>query len=652
VLELWLFAAAASCSSADPHAPDALHAQPGTEPRARPAAASSASSDAGAAPAHAADPARAANTAPPTGGNPHAPGADPDDAGAASAANTPISREPAAHWTEYGFDERNTQANPNETILSSSSVPRLKEHWRLHMPDGASSTPAVRDGNAYFGGWDGRVYAVDAESGEIRWQRRVTEAQVNSTPLVTNDRVYVTAGASLVALSRADGATLYEVVLDTHQAAMLWSSPKLVDGMLIVGVASFENGITLTPTFTGSVVALEAESGNEIWRVPTTGMSSFGRCTGGPGVAVWSSAAIDEELGLAYIGTGQGYDQPVGNCADSLLAIEYRRGQVSERVRWVAQYSQGDVFGLVNLFTGPDADVGAAPNLFEVGGRKLVGAGDKGGSYRAFDRQTGELVWRTNFEMGLFVGFGGVVTTAALEGDTIYVASNHIQTNKFLAGGEPDPTDVSYVHALDTATGHERWRVELPAPIAGTFAIANGVLYHPLVDHRLYARDLTSGAELWSAQLQNAPGSGPSVVDGRVFISAGMSMSATSPTANGGFVACYTLDSVPVQQREAPPDVLEPMTNAQCLMAMSAKQTSAACSACLCACDATAAGHCGQCATIASCTVKNCGSSADKAARHDCMALFCNAKLLPSFVFDRANDLAPCMTKCAATCGY
>jgi hypothetical protein len=124
------------------------------------------------------------------------------------------------------------------------------------------------------------------------------------------------------------------------------------------------------------------------------------------------------------------------------------------------------------------------------------------------------------------------------------------------------------------------------------------------------------------------------------------------PAETGGDVACFTLDANAPQLREAPTDVLEPLSKDQCRDATKAAAASDACSDCLCACDATAAGHCGQCTSLASCTVLFCGLANSVAERRDCMALFCNAKLLPSFVFDRAVDLAPCMTECALTCGY
>jgi polyvinyl alcohol dehydrogenase (cytochrome) len=581
------------------------------------------------------------------------PGAKPqdDDSDAGSEPTTPPEGEPApkGQWITYGFDARNTQVNPNERVLGRDNVAKLKEQWRLHVLDGASSTPAVVDGIAYFGGWNGHVYAVDAISGEIRWEHRITEQQVNATPLVTSDRVYVSAGGGLVALARDDGHTIYEVALDAHPAAMVWSSPKLVDDMLIIGVASFENGITFQPTFTGSIVALEAANGEEIWRVKTTGeRGKFGPCYGGPGASVWSSAAIDESLGLIFIGTGQGFNTPASTCSDSLMALDYARGFSGDRIRWFVQYTKDDIFGAINIF-GPDADIGAAPNLFEIAGRAVVGAGDKGGSYRTFDRRTGDLIWRTNLEIGPFPSFGGVTTTAAVYGDTIYVASNHLETGAFISSDDDDPADFSYLYALEAATGRERWKIKLPAPMAGTFAIANGVLYHPTVNRTLFARDLTNGAELWSTKLLNDPGSGPSIVDGRVYMSAGMALT-TLPTAPGGFVSCFGLDDTKLIEREAPKDVVEPLDEPACKEALKDDPRSAECKDCMCACQPTAAGHCSSCSTLDECVRTYCSLAQAGDAMQRCLEQSCNAKLLPSFVFEREVELAPCVLECTRQC--
>lgn len=559
--------------------------------------------------------------------------------------------ESAASWSVYGFDDQNTQRNPLENTLSVETVAGLTERWRLHMVDGATSTPAIADGIAYFGGWSGNVFAVDAVSGDVHWQRRVTESQVNDTPLVVGDRLYTAAGPSLLALSRADGSIIFETLLDTHPTAMVWASPKLVDGMILIGVGSFENGVSITPTFTGSLVAVDADSGSEIWRVRTSGDPGYGPCMGGPGASIWSSVAIDEDLELAFVGTGQAYNEPVSTCSDSLLAVDYRReAPPDNRIRWKVQYTEGDIFGLVNLGTGPDSDIGASPNLFEVNGRALVGAGDKGGSYRAFDRATGEPVWQTKLELGPVPQFGGVTVTAAVEGETIYVASNHLETGSFVGtAGDHDPNDFSVLYALDTGTGQPRWSVKLPAPMAGSFAIANGVLYHPVVNRKFFARDLKTGAELWSTTLGNDPGSGVSVVDGRVYVSAGMALTGL-PTENGGFVYSFGLEQGPVAIREARVDTLEPFTESQCQAKLDSAEVSETCSSCLCDCDPTAAGHCGSCSTLADCTALFCAFSAPGDETRSCLADYCNAKLLPSYVFDRAVDAAPCLSQCALAC--
>ena len=87
-------------------------------------------------------------------------------------------------------------------------------------------------------------------------------------------------------------------------------------------------------------------------------------------------------------GTGNNYSEPTGPLADSILAIDYKTGELA----WSRQFTAPDVFSAGNP-TGKDADVGASPNLWSSNGRALVGAGDKAGVYHALDRDTGQLVW-------------------------------------------------------------------------------------------------------------------------------------------------------------------------------------------------------------------------------------------------------------------
>lgn len=49
--------------------------------------------------------------------------------------------------------------------------------------------PAVVDGVVYVGDLDGHLHALDAQTGEHRWKYKTSNA-VHSTPVVTDDTIY------------------------------------------------------------------------------------------------------------------------------------------------------------------------------------------------------------------------------------------------------------------------------------------------------------------------------------------------------------------------------------------------------------------------------------------------------------------------------
>jgi polyvinyl alcohol dehydrogenase (cytochrome) len=277
-----------------------------------------------------------------------------------------------------------------------------------------------------------------------------------------------------------------------------------------------------SPPFQGSVAGLDTATGAVRWRTPV--------CTG---VSVWSSAAVDQQSGLAYIGTGQSYTAPAGPMSDSLVALDYRTG----RIAWSQQYTAGDVFSGDAPY-GKDADLSAAPNLFTVGGRRLVGCGDKGGSYRVFDARTGEQVWADQLVVG--TQLGGIEETTAYADGVIYAVANTEETTTSRADARPTKADLIAVNAAD---GTVRYRVALPAGGFGGVAIANGVLYYTTWDGILRAHDVRSGVPLFTRYIgdPDAPGvvekgaaGGPAVANGYVYVGYGWTWGAI---AGGGIRA-------------------------------------------------------------------------------------------------------------------
>lgn len=553
-------------------------------------------------------------------------------------------------WTTYGYDLGNTQFNQGASKVTKETVGQLKEAFRITVGGGATSTPIVADGIVYFGGWDGYFYAADVKTGALKWKNHIGRQYVRSSPLLTQDRIYIAADTSLFALARSDGKTVYETLLTDHPQGFIESSPKLSDGVIVIGTASYELNLTKTDyTFDGAVVGLAADTGKELWRFMVAG-NNDGPCTGGSGVSVWSSAAIDPALGLAYIGTGQTYEAPASSCNDTLLALYYKADHEGPRLAWKATYTAEDVYVAAGGgLNGLDHDIGAAPNLFRAGEVDAVGAGDKGGSYRAFNRKTGEALWRADLDHSMTAQLGGVMTTAAVAGDSVYVTSNRWTLFGFVTSGKHEESDTASLYALNTQDGSVRWMQALDTPVFGSFGIVNGVLFQPNIRGILYARDTANGNVLWMADTGGPIGSGIAIADDSVYVSAGFAVGAKP--GNGNLIH-YGLNAGPSTTNDVREVTFKDLTVAECQTALTTLQPDAACRSCLCDCNASTTGSCQSgCWAQATCLVKECATfDFDGASGPACYADHCSSKLLPPNVYQESVRSAKCVIKCAAMC--
>ncbi len=399
-----------------------------------------------------------------------------------------------------GYDEANSRFNPAERLVNRDSVGALQPLWHLEGLKGVTSTPAVVGGVVYFGDWTGALRAVDGETGTQLWATS-PGAAIMSSPTVDGDAIYVADNRKVRRVERATGDTVWEATTSDHPIAISPASPVVVDGLVIQAVASGELMINAAQyTFRGQITAFDAATGAEVWRLYLTADDE----SSGAGVGVWSTAAIDREREMLYVGTGNTYEPPASPMSDSIVAIRYRTGEIA----WTRQFTYPDVFSMGNR-DGLDADVGAAPNLWVVDGRPLVGAGDKRGVYHALDRETGEVVWEANLTPGS--ALGGVIGSSAYGDGAIYVASNV---------GNPEnnaPTSESKVIALDAATGGKRWEKTLQGAVYAPVSSVPGVVFVATTAATFHAFDAVTGAELWQAAAPDQIGGGASIVDGTVY---------------------------------------------------------------------------------------------------------------------------------------
>lgn len=100
--------------------------------------------------------------------------------------------------------------------------------------------------------------------------------------------------------------------------------------------------------FRGSVVALDANTGRQIWKtyiipeppVPTGKTSQGIQLFGPAGGAVWASPTIDVQRHALYIGTGDAYNEPAPNTTDAVMALDVDSG----KVLWTVQDTEETLF--------------------------------------------------------------------------------------------------------------------------------------------------------------------------------------------------------------------------------------------------------------------------------------------------------------------
>jgi polyvinyl alcohol dehydrogenase (cytochrome) len=387
-------------------------------------------------------------------------------------------------WPMWGFDLRGARFNPHEAVLTPQSVERLELKWAFAFPDtdqAVSSQPAVVGDTLYVGARNGRFYALDRKTGAQKWvfdTRTVVQPGgsarnlLRNGPVVKDGTVYFgDFEARMYALDAATGALRWSKELDTHPRAIITGSPLLYEGKLYVGVSSEEVFAAGSPDypccqFRGSLVALDARTGTTVFKHYTvgpsvqTGVNDNGTRTFAPnGGSVWSTPSADPETDTVYFGTGPNYGGTPSGETDSIVAIDADSGTV----RWTFQATKGDRWNAACLFTsgggncpepGPDYDFGSSPNLFKIGDRRVVGAGQKAGVYHLLDATTGQVLWQTQLSnapgTGGAGGQNGIQWGTAYDGQRIYAATNQ---------GVPEPV----LAALDPASGKVLWSAKLPA---------------------------------------------------------------------------------------------------------------------------------------------------------------------------------------------
>ena len=132
--------------------------------------------------------------------------------------------------------------------------------WSHEFP--ARPSAAVAGGVVYVSaGYD--VYALDANTGATIWDYNTGYSYFPSTPVVVNNVIYVGSGEyHVLALNAKTGTLIWTAATD----GMVSSSPAVANGVVYVA--------SQTSYQSGSVIALKASTGEQIWLTGIGGASS------------------------------------------------------------------------------------------------------------------------------------------------------------------------------------------------------------------------------------------------------------------------------------------------------------------------------------------------------------------------------------------
>src|SRR5262245_54670939 len=102
-------------------------------------------------------------------------GSTPASDAAASDAAASDAAAPAATWRSAGHDDDNTRSQPLEHKLDPSNVSRLGIKWFFRTEGDPWATPAVDETAIYVPDSLGNLFAVERESGNLLWKRRIED---------------------------------------------------------------------------------------------------------------------------------------------------------------------------------------------------------------------------------------------------------------------------------------------------------------------------------------------------------------------------------------------------------------------------------------------------------------------------------------------
>ena len=326
------------------------------------------------------------------------------------------------NWAAYGRSFSEQHYSPLREV-NSGNVSRLGLAWSLDLSDSnfATTAPIEVDGVIYFSPGVSEVRAVDVKSGKELWRYDPEVYKVAEQKMRTawgtrglgfwKGKVYVgTRDGRLIAIDAQSGKPVWSVMTvepDDHR--YITGAPRVFNDKVIIGHGGGDTGATR-----GYVTAYDAETGRQLWRFYTvpgdpalgfenSAMEAAAKTWNGQwwkhggGGTVWNAITYDPQFNRLYIGTGNGapWNQKIRSPGGgdnlficSIVALDADTGQYV----WHYQINPGDTWDF-------DASLDIELATLEIASkpRQVILHASKSGFFYVIDRATGKLISAQKF---------------------------------------------------------------------------------------------------------------------------------------------------------------------------------------------------------------------------------------------------------------
>jgi alcohol dehydrogenase (cytochrome c) len=335
--------------------------------------------------------------------------------------------------------------------INRENVKALKMTWTRGIVSGRTqeATPLVYDGTMYIPNPGDIIMAMDAATGDLKWEYRRTYPEGIRGGTNRNMAIWGTtiidAGSdnAMYAVDARTGELVWETqVLDPTARASAGSGPIIANGKVITGrqcQPQAGNDACI-------VTAHDALTGKEVWRtrtIPLPGEPGYETWGDVPmnerwHVGTWMVPSYDPETNLIFVGTSVTIPAPKftlgGNDLqhlyhNSTLALDADTGKIVWHYQHVVDHWDLDhPFEriLVETAVAPDASEvdWINPNITRGERRKVItGIPGKTGVVYTLDRQTGEFLWaRPTVVQNVISGIDGASGKVTVNPDALFTA--------------------------------------------------------------------------------------------------------------------------------------------------------------------------------------------------------------------------------------